>query len=126
MAVTLNLQDARIEDVHAGLSPLAELMAVLHILAEPDHHPEAQRLMSELTAELDPVLRNELRELSPLWARLRFRLLFPLQLPAAQDGGWPGLVELVDHIADGVFGLMQPRRTIRRSSCPSAPTTAGF
>ncbi|MFI0776602.1 DUF5937 family protein [Streptomyces sp. NPDC021212] len=43
MGVTLNLRSARAPDVHVGRPPLAEFMSVLHILAEPDHHPEAQR-----------------------------------------------------------------------------------
>ncbi|MCW7947019.1 aromatic ring-opening dioxygenase LigA [Streptomyces hygroscopicus] len=118
MAVTLNLHDARIEDVHVGLSSLSELMAVLHILAEPDHHPEAQALMEELAAGLDQVLRNELRELSPLWARLRCRLLFPLQLPAVQDFGQEldqlarlPIDRFVDLCATGVLGFHRSELT---------------
>ncbi|MFJ8351542.1 DUF5937 family protein [Streptomyces sp. NPDC094153] len=112
MAVTVDLRRARASDLHVALSPLAELMAVLHILAEPDHHPEAQRLMGEIAAVLDPVLRDELCELSPLWARMRCRLLFPLELPAAQDfaeelqqlAALP-LDRFVDLCATGVLGF---------------------
>ena len=38
--------------MHVGRSPLAELMSVLHILAEPDHHPEAQRWTRRLGTAL--------------------------------------------------------------------------
>ncbi|MEU8479167.1 helix-turn-helix domain-containing protein [Streptomyces hygroscopicus] len=84
MGITLNLQCARAADVHVGRSPLAELMSVLHIMAEPDHHPEAQRWSHRLGTAIAPSLAHEMSALSPLWARLRCRLLFPLELPLDQ------------------------------------------
>ncbi|MEU1804670.1 helix-turn-helix domain-containing protein [Streptomyces sp. NPDC019937] len=85
MGITLNLRSARAADVHVGRSPLAELMSVLHILAEPDHHPEAQRWTRRLGTTFDASLTQEMSALSPLWARLRCRLLFPLTLPLDQS-----------------------------------------
>ncbi|NGO08964.1 helix-turn-helix transcriptional regulator [Streptomyces sp. HC44] len=82
MGITLDLRNARAADIHVGRSPLAELMTVLHILAEPDHHPEAQRWARKLLgADLDEALTDEMSALSPLWARLRCRLLMPLAAP---------------------------------------------
>jgi DNA-binding transcriptional ArsR family regulator len=64
--------------VHAGVSPLAELMACLHVLAEPDHHPESRGWLGRVGAELTGPLRAELHRFAPLWARYRSRLLFPI------------------------------------------------
>jgi DNA-binding transcriptional ArsR family regulator len=82
VGITLDVRSAQPADVHVGRSPLAELMTVLHILAEPDHHPEAQRWAQRLLGTaLDDALTDEMSVLSPLWARLRCRLLFPLDAP---------------------------------------------
>ena len=64
--------------VHAGVSPLAELMACLHVLAEPDHHPESRGWLGRIGQELTGPLRADLHRFAPLWARYRSRLLFPI------------------------------------------------
>ena len=63
--------------MHAGVSPLAELMACLHVLAEPDHHPEARGWLQRTGAALPDPLRSDLHRFVPLWARYRSRLFFP-------------------------------------------------
>ncbi|MEU5031257.1 helix-turn-helix domain-containing protein [Streptomyces milbemycinicus] len=114
MGITLDLRNARAADVHVGRSALAELMSVLHILAEPDHHPEAQRWTRQLGTTFDDSLANEMSALSPLWARLRCRLLFPLALPLDQtfEGELRQLEKLpldefVDLCAQGVLGFRE-------------------
>lgn len=62
----------------AGTSPLAELLANLHVLAEPDHHPEARAWAERRHRQLTERLRLELYRFAPLWARHRLRLLYPL------------------------------------------------
>ncbi|PVE12393.1 DUF5937 family protein [Streptomyces scopuliridis] len=85
MGITLDLRSAQPDAIHVGRSPLAELMSILHILAEPDHHPEARGWTRRLHSVLDTALANEMSTLSPLWARLRCRLLFPLKPPLDQS-----------------------------------------
>ncbi|MGP4011397.1 DUF5937 family protein [Streptomyces sp. 4N124] len=115
MGITLDLRSAQAADVHVGRLPLAELLTVLHILAEPDHHPEAQRWTRRLLdAHLDEALRDEMSALSPLWARLRCRLLFPLAAPL--DGSFEdelghleklSLEEFVGLCAQGALGFLE-------------------
>jgi len=68
----------RRDAVHATVSPSAELMACLHVMAEPDHHPEARGWLARVSADLDETLRQDLHRFTPLWARYRSRLLFPM------------------------------------------------
>jgi len=79
VVISINLENTRRTDVSVGLSPLAELMASLHILAEPDHHAEARGWAGKTAAGIDGELWSELRRFSPLWARYRMRLFFPQQ-----------------------------------------------
>jgi DNA-binding transcriptional ArsR family regulator len=68
----------RRDHVHVGVSPLAELMACLHVLAEPDHHPESRGWRNGISADLPDRLRSDLHRFAPLWARYRSRLFFPM------------------------------------------------
>jgi DNA-binding transcriptional ArsR family regulator len=77
VVISVNLEHTRSNDVRAGLSPLAELMASLHVLAEPEHHSESRSWAGKTAAALSGELRSELRRFSPLWARYRMRLFFP-------------------------------------------------
>lgn len=114
MGITLDLSRAGPADVHVGRSPLAELLAMLHILAEPDHHPEARRWTRHLGSAIGPRLADEMSALSPLWARLRCRLLFPLAPPLGEsfDHELQYLAELpvdefFDLIATGILGFLE-------------------
>ncbi|MET7761371.1 DUF5937 family protein [Streptomyces sp. NPDC005393] len=72
MGITLGLRCARAADVHVGRSPLAELMSVPHILAEPDHHPEAQCWTRQLGVTIAPSLADETLVIAALvrsWSR---------------------------------------------------------
>lgn len=80
MAITLQLADADSRRMHAVVSPMAELMALLHVLAEPEHHVEAKDALATVSRALAPSTVDEFNILSPLWARFRCRLLFPLGL----------------------------------------------
>ncbi len=81
MVVVLDVEGARASDVAAGASPLAELLACLHVLAEPEHHPESRTWLARTGPLLTGPLAQEIRFYSPLWARYRCRLLFPLRAP---------------------------------------------
>jgi DNA-binding transcriptional ArsR family regulator len=78
MAIYVDLSKAQPGDVEVLISPLAELAAALHVLAELEHHPEAEGWTELVDSSLTPDLRGELRFFAPLWARYRCRLFFPL------------------------------------------------
>lgn len=77
MVISLNLEHTDRREIRAGLSPLAELMASLHVLAEPDHHSESRGWAGKTADALSGELWSDLRRFSPLWARYRMRLFFP-------------------------------------------------
>ncbi|MFK5689081.1 DUF5937 family protein [Ornithinimicrobium sp. LYQ92] len=78
MPIVLDLAGVAPRDVSVRLSPLSELMAVLHLLAEPEHHLDRRREIDQVTRSVPTDLARELRDLSPLWARFRARHLMPL------------------------------------------------
>jgi DNA-binding transcriptional ArsR family regulator len=85
MVVTLDVDGARPSDLVAGASPLAELMACLHVLAEPEHHPESRGWVTRAREGLPEGLAHRLTHHAPLWARYRCRLLYPLGPPLDRD-----------------------------------------
>ena len=58
-------------------SPLAELTAMLHVLAEPGHHPQLAGWAGEVWAGLAPELAERLREAEFLWRSSRADFLVP-------------------------------------------------
>jgi DNA-binding transcriptional ArsR family regulator len=84
MAVVIALQGAVAADLAVGLSPLAELMACLHSMAEPEHHLEARPWLERVRAGVSAESQTLLTGYAPLWARRRCRLLMPLGLPLGQ------------------------------------------
>ena len=81
MPVLLDLRGARAADIVVGTSPIAELQACLHVIAEPEHHPEATGWLAHVGEVLDDDLRGRLMWLAPMWARRRSRFLLPLRAP---------------------------------------------
>jgi DNA-binding transcriptional ArsR family regulator len=80
VAVRLLIDGAGPRSLAFNLSPLAELGAALHVLAEPEHHPLEAEWVTRTRAALDPVLSERLGALAALWGSYRLRLLFPLSL----------------------------------------------
>lgn len=58
-------------------SPLAELTAMLHVLAEPGHHPQLAGWAGDVWAGLRPELAERLREAEFLWRSSRADFLVP-------------------------------------------------
>ena len=81
----LDLEQARSDNVVFGLSALAELGAVLHVLAEPEHHPLETEWVANARAVIEPDLARRCVELSALWGSYRHRLLFPLTLAPSKS-----------------------------------------
>jgi len=77
VGVRLDLEQARSDNVVFGLSPLAELGAALHVLAEPEHHLVEAEWVANTRAVIEPKLARRCVELSALWGSYRLRLLFP-------------------------------------------------
>lgn len=106
MSIVLDLGELGPADVAVGPSALSELMASLHVLAEPEHHPEAA-VWAARAAAAGPELRDELSVFAPLWARYRCRLFFPRALPLAA-GLDEELAEIAALPAEDFLELMAP------------------
>lgn len=78
MPIIFDLTDVEPANVTVRVSEMAEMMAMLHCIAEPGHHLELAREFKAIDAELSAQLRRTMHSFSPLWARFRFRALMPL------------------------------------------------
>jgi DNA-binding transcriptional ArsR family regulator len=79
------------ERLRFAASPLAELTAMLHVLAEPAHHPQLAGWAGDVWAGLRPELAERLREAEFLWRSSRADFLVPAR-PR------PSLVEELDDV----------------------------
>ncbi|WP_054952018.1 ArsR/SmtB family transcription factor [Flaviflexus massiliensis] len=78
MPITLDLTNVSSADVAVHPSPLAELMAIFHALAASDHHLDMSREVVTVRDSMPTGLQRDLRGLSPLWVRFRFRGMLPM------------------------------------------------
>ncbi|MET9224456.1 DUF5937 family protein [Lentzea sp. NPDC003310] len=85
MSVLLRLHGVRPAEVSARCSATAELMACLHVLAEPGHHPDRRTWVRTVLADLPEPAAADCVAFAPLWARFRTRLLLPLTAEGAGD-----------------------------------------
>ncbi|MGW3644708.1 DUF5937 family protein [Streptomyces sp. NPDC000878] len=65
------------ERLRFAASPLAELTAMLHVLAEPGHHPQLAGWAGDVWAGLRPELAERLREADFLWRSSQADFLIP-------------------------------------------------
>jgi hypothetical protein len=77
-------------------SPLAELTAMLHVLAAPEHHPRFAQWAAGVRAGLQPELLHRLHEADLLWRSSRADFL----LPARPRGSLAEELDDVDRIDD--------------------------
>ncbi|WP_353943222.1 DUF5937 family protein [Streptomyces sp. HUAS MG91] len=107
MSVRIDITGLTAERIHFAPSPLAEMGAALHALAEPAHHPGVQGWTTSVSACLDPCLADRMCEADFLW-RTTFSDVFT---PSA---GLPGLhtlpgatlgeeLDLLDKLSDEQF-----------------------
>ena len=82
-----------------AVSPLAELTAMLHVLAEPGHHPQLAGWAAEVWAGLRPELAERLREADFLWRSSRADFL----VPARPRPTLAGELDEVDRIDDETY-----------------------
>ncbi|WP_410567402.1 DUF5937 family protein [Amycolatopsis sp. cmx-4-61] len=77
MTVRIDISGLPAERVRFTASPLAELTAMLHVLAEPGHHPQFAGWAADVRAGLQPELAERLREAEFLWRSSRADFLVP-------------------------------------------------
>ncbi|MEU2627371.1 DUF5937 family protein [Kitasatospora sp. NPDC007106] len=82
MSLTIDVTGLPAEALLFAPSPLAELNAMLHVLAEPAHHPELHGWAAATTGALPAGLADRLLEADFLWRSSRADFLFPA-LPGA-------------------------------------------
>ncbi|WP_062212054.1 helix-turn-helix domain-containing protein [Streptomyces sp. NBRC 109706] len=77
MTLRIDIGGLPSERLRFAASPLAELTAMLHMLAEPGHHPRHAGLAADIWAELPPELAERLREAEFLWRSSQADFLLP-------------------------------------------------
>ncbi|GHC61048.1 helix-turn-helix domain-containing protein [Streptomyces flavofungini] len=77
MTLRIDISGPPSERVRFAASPLAELTAMLHVLAEPGHHPQLADWAGDVWAGLAPELAERLREAEFLWRSSQADFLLP-------------------------------------------------
>ncbi|MBN9742688.1 transcriptional regulator [Amycolatopsis sp. A1MSW2902] len=77
MPLRIDIAGLPAEQVRFAASPLAELTAMLHVLAEPGHHPRFAAWAGEVWAGLRPELAERVREADSLWRSSQADFLLP-------------------------------------------------
>ncbi|GAA3043167.1 helix-turn-helix domain-containing protein [Streptomyces glomeratus] len=77
MTLKIDITGLPLERLRFAASPLAELTAMLHVLAEPGHHPQLAEWAGDVWAGLPPELAERLREAEFLWRSSRADFLVP-------------------------------------------------
>ncbi|GII27569.1 DUF5937 family protein [Planotetraspora mira] len=77
MTLRIDITGLPAERLRFAASPLAELTAMLHVLAEPGHHPRLAGWAGEVWSGLRPELAERLREAEFLWRSSRADFLVP-------------------------------------------------
>ncbi|GAB2618217.1 DUF5937 family protein [Streptomyces capparidis] len=77
MTLRIDISGLPPERLRFAASPLAELTAMLHVLAEPGHHPQHAAWAGEVWAGLRPELAERLREAEFLWRSSQADFLLP-------------------------------------------------
>ena len=77
MTLRIDITGLPAERLRFAASPLAELTAMLHVLAEPGHHPRLAGWAGEVWSAMPPELAERLREAEFLWRSSRADFLVP-------------------------------------------------
>ncbi|MEU9254358.1 DUF5937 family protein [Streptomyces sp. NPDC048270] len=99
MTLRIDISGLRSGHLRFAASPLAELTAMLHVLAEPGHHPQHAGWAGEVWAGLPPELAERLREAEFLWRSSQADFL----LPARPRPTLAEELDDVDRIDDGTY-----------------------
>ncbi|WP_328480362.1 helix-turn-helix domain-containing protein [Streptomyces sp. NBC_00377] len=77
MTLRIDIGGLPAERLRFAASPLAELTAMLHVLAEPGHHPQLAGWAGDVWTGLRPELAERLREAEFLWRSSQADFLIP-------------------------------------------------
>ncbi|MGI5454976.1 DUF5937 family protein [Streptomyces sp. CA-249302] len=77
MTLRIDISGLPAERLRFAASPLAELTAMLHVLAEPGHHPRLAAWAGDVWSDMPPELAERLREAEFLWRSSRADFLVP-------------------------------------------------
>ncbi|MEU9034076.1 helix-turn-helix domain-containing protein [Streptomyces sp. NPDC048352] len=77
MTLRIDIRGMPSEGLRFAASPLAELTAMLHVLAEPEHHPQFAAWAADVWAGLRPGLAERLREAEFLWRTSQADFMLP-------------------------------------------------
>jgi DNA-binding transcriptional ArsR family regulator len=77
VTLRIDITDLPSERLRFAASPLAELTAMLHVLAEPGHHPQLAGWAADVWAGLPQALAERLREAEFLWRSSQADFLIP-------------------------------------------------
>ncbi|MFD2472278.1 DUF5937 family protein [Amycolatopsis silviterrae] len=77
MTLRIDIAGLPAEQLRFAASPLAELTAMLHVLAEPAHHPHFAAWAREVCAGMRPELAERVREADSLWRSAQADFLLP-------------------------------------------------
>ncbi|MEU9264447.1 helix-turn-helix domain-containing protein [Streptomyces sp. NPDC048251] len=77
MTLRIDIGGLPAERLRFAASPLAELTAMLHVLAEPGHHPQLADWAGDVWTALRPELAERLREAEFLWRSSQADFLIP-------------------------------------------------
>ncbi|MFR9723742.1 DUF5937 family protein [Streptomyces sp. MS19] len=99
MTLRIDIGGPRAGWLRFAASPLAELTAMLHVLAEPAHHPRLAAWAAGVWAGLPPELAERLREAEFLWRSSRADFL----VPARPRPTLAGELDDVDRIDDEAY-----------------------
>ncbi|WP_331766420.1 DUF5937 family protein [Embleya sp. NBC_00896] len=99
MSLTVDIAGVPPERMLFAASPLAELTAMLHVLAEPAHHPEHHAWVADTRAALEPELAERLLEAEYLWRASRADFLLPARPGATLEAE----LDAVDRLDDATY-----------------------
>ncbi|MFI6638913.1 DUF5937 family protein [Streptomyces sp. NPDC050504] len=99
MTLRIDISGLPSERLRFAASPLAELTAMLHALAEPGHHPHLADWAGTVWAGLRPELAERLRETESLWRSSQADFL----IPARPRPTLAGELDDVDRIDDETY-----------------------
>lgn len=99
MTLRIDITSVPPERLRFAASPLAELTAMLHVLASPEHHPQLAAWAAGVRAALRPELAERLQEAEFLWRSSRADFL----LPAAPRATLAAELDDVDGLDDDAY-----------------------
>ncbi|MGW1275299.1 DUF5937 family protein, partial [Streptomyces sp. NPDC002491] len=123
MTLRIHIGGLPSERARFAASPLAELTAMLHVLAEPGHHPRLAEWARDVRTALPPELAERLREAEFLWRSSQADFLLPAR-PRATLAEELDDVDRIDDASYATAALVTTCGSCRVRAAPSPLTDA--